>query len=84
MFNFVDTSPFEKMFDLMGEGDTFKGQDSKYYVKICEVARMQNFSPQGTYNALCLNTGKLAFIKPDRMVIPVDLKVSVEGGYSVV
>lgn len=58
-------------------GATFMGGDCKYYIKIPTVAKTKNYEATGTYNAICITSGDLAFVSANQDVALVKIKAEV-------
>ena len=71
------TNPDIVPFAGLDYGATFMGGDSKYYIKIPTVAKTKNFDIMGTYNAVCITSGDLAFVVGDQCVALVEIKAEV-------
>lgn len=61
-------------FVSLDTGATFMGGDGNYYIKISTVAKTKNFEVVGTYNAVCITSGELAFVAADQCVALVKIK----------
>lgn len=71
------TTPAMVPFGSLDVGATFMGGDSKYYIKIPTVAKTKNFDVVGTYNAVSITSGDLAFVVGNQCVAIVKIKAEV-------
>lgn len=71
------TTPDIVPFIGLDVGATFMGGDGKYYIKIPAVAKTKKFDVVGTYNAVCITSGDLAFVVGDQCVALVKIKAEV-------
>lgn len=67
----IDNGRGEFEFNALGVGTTFKC-DGNYYIKTREIE-----TPDGRYNAVCLDDGEYGFFAQDYNVIPFNCELIV-------